>query len=484
MGWARTYAWLATRAPRAAARVLRVRVSPRRRVASQIVAFRYLIASVPADPAVGDRAQRMRGSSVWSSVAPDADEAGSRLPESDAPQRGGGQVLWSRRQILTGTSVGIGATLLFHHAANRVDMPPAQPRPPSRAPDVAAEPDTSQVGPGPTRVAPPSPAPDTTTHDPDTPPAIHRAQLSDHGEPRSVARSDAGVLVIGMSADGDPLGWLTDDGTQWVEHTLGTPDRQTAEVWGVAPYAGDFVAVGATIERVDRRIAESGIVPAPDSKVTFVQRRRAPTVWRTSDCSEWTGQSFEEVVGPHADLIAVACDGSRLVAVGRTLDHDGAHGIRGLVLTSTDGATWRRADLGADGEMNEGSFTGVAAGHDGWYATSVDIDGGAVWRSPDGWRWSVVDGSRDAFRGITLQGIGVDRRRILVAGTALFEPEPRYFVSRTAGRTWRRAKLDVSLLAGPDAVVGDLTVIAGDVVVVGTHRGAPVLEGGELHVGD
>jgi hypothetical protein len=33
-------------------------------------------------------------------------------------------------------------------------------------------------------------------------------------------------------------------------------------------------------------------------------------------------------------------------------------------------------------------------------------------------------------------------------------------------------------------MVGDLTVIAGDVVVVGTHRGAPVLEGGELHVGD
>ena len=451
---------------------------------SRIVAFRYLIASVRADPAVGDRDQRMRGRRYGAAWRRAWTKRGGGLPEGGEPQRGGGQVLWSRRQILTGTSVGIGATLLFHQAArNRVDLPPARPQPPPQ-PDVAAEPDASQAGPGPAPASQPSPVPDAATRDAGGPPAIHRAQLSDRGQPRAVARSDAGVLVMGMSADGDPLGWLTDDGSQWVEHTLGTTERRTAEVWGVAPYAGDFVAVGATIERADRRIAESGIVPGDDTQVTFVERRRAPTVWRTSDCTEWSGQSFEDVAGPHADLIAVACDGARLVAVGGALDDDGAEGARGLVLTSTDGATWRRAGLGADGDLTEGSFTGVAVGDDGWYATSVDIDGGAVWRSSDGWRWSVVDGSRDAFRGITLQGIGVDRDRILVAGSPLFEPEPRYFVSRTAGRRWRKAKLDVSLLAGPDALVGDLTVIAGDVVVVGTHRGAPVLEGGELHVGD
>jgi hypothetical protein len=402
------------------------------------------------------------------------------LPEGGEPRRGGGQVLWSRRQILTGTSVGIGATLLFRRAArDRVDLPPAQPQPPSQRREVAAEPDTWQSAPGRARPARPPPTRDDTL-----PPAVHRAQLSASGEPRAVARSDAGVLVMGMSADGDPLGWLTADGTQWVEHTLATPDRQTAEVWGVAPYAGDFVAVGAMIERADRRIAESGIVPGPETRLTFIERRRAPTVWRTSDCTEWTGQSFEDVVGPQADLIAVACDGSRLVAVGGTLDDDGAQGVRGLVLTSTDGATWRRVDLGTDGDLPEGSFTDVAVSDDGWFATSVDIDGGAVWRSRDGWRWSVVEGSRDAFRGMSLQGIGVDRDRILVAGAALFEPEPRYFVSRNGGRRWRKATLDVSLLAGPDAVVGDLTVIAGDVVVVGTHRGAPVLEGGALHASD
>lgn len=410
------------------------------------------------------------------------------MPEGGA-QRGGGQVLLSRRQILTGTSVGIGATLLFHHTArNRLDAP-TPPAGPGRPPRTAAEPDQPTSG-GMThaRQAPTADAPVASSGDAAPtapgPPAIHRTQLSDHGQPRAVARSDAGVLVMGMSAAGDPLGWLTEDGTQWVEHTLGTTRPQRAEVWGVAPYAGDFVAVGATVERNERRIAESGIVPGADTQVTFLDGHRAPTVWRTHDCVEWSGQSFEAVVGPDADLIAVACDGERLVAVGRTLDSDGSQGVGGLVLTSTDGETWRRVDLGAAGELTEGAFTGVAAGRDGWYATSVDLDGGAVWWSSDGWRWAVVDGSRDAFRRLAPQGIGVDGGRILVAASGLFDPRPRYFMSRTAGRTWRKATLDVSLLAGPEALVGDLTVIAGDIVVVGTHRGAPVLEGGELHVRD
>jgi hypothetical protein len=93
----------------------------------------------------------------------------------------------------------------------------------------------------------------------------------------------------------------------------------------------------------------------------------------------------------------------------------------------------------------------------------------------------VIPGSRRAFRGTVLQGIGSDGRRLLVAGASLVDPRPRYYVSRSRGKRWRTAALDVSMLAGPDALVGDLTVIAGDVVVVGTYRDAPVLEGGQLY---
>jgi hypothetical protein len=412
---------------------------------------------------------------------------GGGVPEGNEPQRGEGQVLLSRRQILTGTTVGIGATLLFHHAArNRAELPPARPARPPEERVAAGAAKRQKVATSSSGGGSGGAAIETAAHDgppvDEVPPAIHRAQISDQGQPRAVAKSDSGVLVIGMSADGEPLGWLTDDGSQWVEHTFGASGRQTAEVWGVAPYVGDFIAVGCTREQVVRRIAESGIVPGPDTQVTFAERRRSPAVWRTSDCVRWSGQSFEDIAGPHAHLIAIASDEERLVAVGSTLDSDGAQGERGLVMTSTDGLSWQRVDMSADDELVEGSFTGVATGAGDWYATSTDIDGGAVWSSPDGLQWSVIDSSRAAFRGVTLQGVGIDGDRVLVAGTGLLDPEPRYFVSRTAGRTWRKAKLDVSLLAGPDAVIGDLAVISGDVVVVGTHRGAPVLEGGDLHV--
>lgn len=407
------------------------------------------------------------------------------MPESGEPQRGGTQVLLSRRQILTGTTYGIGATLLFHHMTrSRIDTSQPQPRPPhpvptTRTPDQGVEPGrvADPAGNGGGQAVRSGPEVEQATNR-----AIHRAQLADHGRPRSVCKGDQGVLVVGVSADGEPLGWLTDDGTQWLEHTLATPEQQITEVWGVASYDGQFVAVGSTTERAVRNIAESGIVPGRATQVTYTHRRRSPTVWWTTDCTRWSGQTFDDVVGAHAHLIAIASHRERLVAVGSTLDADGAQGADGLILTSTDGTAWQRVDLGSDARLAEGSFTGVTADPDGrWYATSVDIDGGAVWTSPDGRRWSVIPGTRRAFRGTALQGIGVDGRRLLVAGTSVVDPRPRYYVSRSGGRRWRAATLDVSLLAGPDALVGDLSVISGDVVVVGTHRNAPVLEGGQLY---
>lgn len=368
--------------------------------------------------------------------------------------------------MLTGTTYGIGATLLFHRPpGKRSDTPPKAGQTPKPATAAAT----------PRRRKPRADGDGGTPRG-----AVHRARLSDHGHPRAVCKGHGGVLVVGMSADGEPLGWLTDDGSQWIEHTLEAPERGRAEVWGVAAHQDLFVAVGSTIERDERRIAASGIVSGADAQVTFTERRRTPTIWWTTDCARWSGQTLDDVVGPHAHLIAIACNGGRLVAVGSTLDEDGAQGAGGLVLTSTNGRTWRRGALDAGPTFVEGSFTAVAAAHDRWFATSVDIEGGTVWTSLDGRRWSPVPTSSAVFRGVTLQGIGIDRDRVVVAGTPLIDPRPRYFVSRDGGNTWKPAKLDVRMLAGPDALVGDLTVISGDVVVVGTHRGAPVLEGGDL----
>lgn len=428
------------------------------------------------------------------------------MPDTEELQQGTGQVLLSRRQILTGTSIGIGATLLFHQAArNRVELPAARPEPPPAAVPPAPRPahqrqerqerqqdgrqaqDDGQTGDEPRRTREPEQSAAAAGGDEGGVPerAIHRAQLSDHGMPHSVCKCDGGVLVVGMSTEGDPLGWITDDGSAWLEHTLAPADRDRAEVWGVTAFEGQFVAVGSTVVRDVRRIVADGIPWDRNPPVTYVEQRRSPTVWISSDGGRWSGRSFADIAGPHADLIAVAGNGERLVAVGRTFDADGVNGTAGLVLTSTDGRSWRRADLGPAADWSEGSFTAVDAGEDGrWYAASVDISGAAIWTSSDGLRWSVIESSRRTFRGMTLQGLAVDGDRLLAAGTSLIDPRPRYFVSRTGGRSWKSATLDVSLLRGRHARVGDLAVIAGDVVVVGTRRGAPVLEGGDLYVRD
>lgn len=402
------------------------------------------------------------------------------VPEEGEQAGGTGQVMLSRRQILTGTTYAIGATLLFRQAAVRNQTP---------------EPDLEAVTPAPatpsrrggggggerTAVADAAPAP---AEAPVAPPgdrrAVHRAQLSDRGQPHSVCKGAGGVLVVGMSADHEPMGWLTEDGTRWVEHTLATPAHAGAEVWGVAAHRDEFVAVGSTTERGTRHIGASGIVAGSDSQVTFLDHRESPTIWRTADCRRWAGRTLDHIVGPHAQLIAVASKGDQLVAVGRATDAGSARGTEGLAVVSDDGASWRRARLEGGGGLAEGMFTGVTRAGGTWFASSVTIDGGAVWTSADGRRWSMVPGSADRFRGIALQGIAGDDRRLLVAATSLVDPKPQYFASRDAGRTWRPATLDVAMLAGRDAQVGDLAVISGDVVVVGTHRGAPVLEGGEL----
>lgn len=397
----------------------------------------------------------------------------------------------SRRQILTGTTYAIGATLLFRHVAVRDHTPEADLERVAPGPVPAGRPEPSPAGDPPAVVEAPEPTPrrrQRTQTEPETGRsggrAVHRAQLSDHGKPHAVTKGAGGVLVVGMSDDREPIGWLTEDGSRWIEHTLATSAHATAEVWGVAAHRADFVAVGSTTERDRRRIGASGIVPGEDNQVTFVDQREAPTIWRTTDARRWEGRTLDHIVGPQAQLIAVASHADRLVAVGSATGMGSGRGTQGLVVVSDDGRAWRRGRLQGSARLAEGMFTGVTHAGGRWYACSVAVEGGAVWTSDDGRRWSVVAGSEDMFRGIALQGIGGDGRRLLVAATSLTDPKPQYFASRNGGRTWRPTKLDVAMLAGRDALVGDLAVIAGDVVVVGTHRGAPVLEGGELDAAD
>jgi hypothetical protein len=363
----------------------------------------------------------------------------------------------SRRHVLASATYGLGATLLF------------------RRPIV----DVAAAGGG--RLARKSIAAETRSPRM----ADSAIRLAGDGQPRSVCMGHSRALVVGVRDDGEPVSWTKAGGSHWHAHTLDRPASGEPDVWGVAAHGRRFVAVGSMLQQQVRHVVADGSVPGDPATVTFTAGRRLPTVWWTADGVRWLGRMLGGVDEPHAQLISVSCNSERVVAVGSTLDADGAQASAALVLLSDDdGRTWRRGEIApADATLAEGSLTGVAVAGDRWFATSSDIEGGALWASDDGLRWSSVASSAKQFRGITLQGIGVRRGRFYLAGTTLTDQSPRYFTSTDGCRTWYRLRPGPRALTGADVTVNDLTAASNGVVVVGTLDGAPVIEGGTGDVG-
>lgn len=304
-------------------------------------------------------------------------------------------------------------------------------------------------------------------------------RLSGAAQPRSVCSGRSATVVVGETDAGEAVSWRSRDGRSWDEHRLPPPGPGEPDVWGVAAHDDRFVAVGSLLWRQPVRVRAD--VAADDrSDVTFSAARRMPAVWWTVDGETWEGETLDGVGVGHAQLIAVSCHTALLVAVGSTLDADGAQGDGGLVLASTDGIRWERGEIiGPDAAaLPEGSFTGVTAAGDAWFATSTDMVGGAVWTSLDGRRWSLVGSSRTQFAGMTLQGITVRGRRVIVAATSLADHRTSYHASVDGCRTWRARRPRVRAMERRDATVMDVTFVDGRVVVVGTRGDVPVIEKG------
>lgn len=361
----------------------------------------------------------------------------------------------TRREALTRATYGVGGLLLLRA--------PARTRARTRdTRSVAAMPAAAEAS--------AAPAASVVAHS--------TTRLPGGGQPRAVCHGPSGVVVVGSTEHGDPVSWHSRDGRRWEARQLPPPARGDAEVWGVAAHGAHYVAVGSVLQRQATPVVAHGAVDQVQADVTFTAVQRQPTVWWTGDSATWTGRTVAYAPSAHAQLIAVSCNSDLLVAVGSTLDADGVQGDGGLVLISRDGQVWEHGEIATSAGLPEGSFTGVAAAGDRWFATSSDMSGGAVWSSDDGRRWSVLGASRRQFAGMTLQGLGASDTHVHVAATRLADHATRYYTSSDGCRTWRRLRPRSNGLDNADSTVTDLAVVAGDVVVVGTRGAAPVIEGG------
>lgn len=315
---------------------------------------------------------------------------------------------------------------------------------------------------------------------PATAPGSGTMRLSGSAQPRSICSGRTATMVVGETDTGQAVSWHSRNGRRWDERRLPPPAAGEPDVWGVAAHGDRFVAVGSLLWQQATRVRPDRAGGSAPSEVTFTSARRRPAVWWTGDGVTWSGETLDGVGATHAQLIAVSCHTDLLVAVGSTLDADGAQGDGGLVLVSVDGHSWERGEIaGADGgALPEGSLTGVTAAGDRWYAISSDMAGGAVWTSADGRRWAPIEGSRAEFAGMTLQGITVRGRRIIVAGTRLDDHRSSYHASTDGCRTWLTRRPRTRAQDHIDTTVTDLTVVDDRLVIVGTRGEAPVIEGG------
>ena len=121
--------------------------------------------------------------------------------------------------------------------------------------------------------------------------------------------------------------------------------------------------------------------PVVGSDGHFSDEQADAAIWTSPDGVSWTRVRDSDLFDPEAQVaVAVASGPGGFVAVGTEI-RDGGEAIVPLAWTSSDGESWRRVVVDADGFVNA-----VAAGGPGLVA----VGGGEVpvWTSPDGQSWT------------------------------------------------------------------------------------------------
>jgi hypothetical protein len=246
-----------------------------------------------------------------------------------------------------------------------------------------------------------------------------------------ILTSLAGLLALGGCSPGPPI--------VWHEVHLPVAGDGRPEVTSLASCSGHYYAAGAYVR--------------PDGATT-------PALWTSTDATHWTAVPTRAVsaYGPANRLSAVACRGETVVSVGSA-----AGGVHGNLRTST----WYSAygapltETAAPFELFGGpraiGVDRIIAGPRGWLIVGARTDanglaGAAVWYSPDGHAFQLVDADpalESDPRGQTVAFIGYARDDgfAVVGSTGLASRTPLAWTSPD-GLHWQRTVVPAS---EPDA---------------------------------
>ncbi len=326
-----------------------------------------------------------------------------------------------------------------------------------------------------------------------------------HLRPLAVSGSDQGAVIAAVVAGGRLVAYQSASGRSWRRaRVLGR--AATASLSGLTVIVGgNVVAAGAAgghgllvVAGVGRVVVDltkirgasfperavNAIASTPGLNIAVGSANGNPAVWIAPRGHDWSRASganpgvFSRAYVAGLSSVTYGRDG--WLAVGGTLDGATAHPV---VVFSRDGLTWHAADGGRpfasangqgsdagkgdlDGQDGPRSMSAVTAGPFGYVAVGQHAGGPAVWTSPDGRIWRLLDlpavggGARAGLEYVAASG-----SRVVALGDirTAGRTAPLAALSADGGQTWR--EVGVSLPGGAGEITGLTTAGTGFVAV-------------------
>lgn len=275
----------------------------------------------------------------------------------------------------------------------------------------------------------------------------------------------------GGAGNPDPLVWVEEPDDEW--QRLAPADAFPGLVEGE-----DNVGIHAVLD-----VGEQLVAVGRGLDVGDVDAR----IWTSPDGRRWSSMADAKVLGGAGDQAAndvCAVDGGQVAVGGQRLG--GQSSV--VAWHAIDGGPWARAGGHATPADRSESMEACATTSAGVVAVgSRRFSDGTVeaglWSTTDGRAWSPVESA--AFQGgdSWMRAVAADGDLVVAAGTdeRVESGEPALWVSRNAGRSWRRLTVNLEAVRGRESqAFRGVHLRDGRLTIAGSVDGSPAIWSGRL----